>query len=58
MMLDPWWLAELESLSPGIVTGEFDQVCEGCQQVYVVQVTDCRLAQSSTCPFCFMENDT
>jgi len=57
MMLDPLWLAELEAIGPGIVFGEFDQVCAGCQRVYIVQATDSQTDQSSTCPFCSMEND-
>lgn len=57
MMFDPWWLAELEAIAPGIAFGEYDQVCAGCQRVYVVQVTDCQINQCSTCPFCLMEND-
>lgn len=57
MMFDPLWWAELEAIAPGLVFGEVDQVCAGCQRVYVVRVTDCQLTQSSTCPFCFMENE-
>lgn len=58
MIFDDWLLKNLESIAPGFVFGEFDQICMGCLMTYVVQVNDSMINQISICPYCNTQNES
>jgi hypothetical protein len=57
MWFDFWAIAEAEAVLPGLVLGQYDQICIGCGRAYVVQV-DSKMPVPTTCPYCDTENET
>ena len=57
MWFDFWAIAVAESVLPGLVLGQYDQICFGCGRAYVVQVKN-EVPASTTCPYCDRENES
>jgi hypothetical protein len=56
MKPDLWSVAKAEAMLPGIVLGEYDQLCVGCGACYPVHVAKSQGTPESVCPHCSTEN--